>query len=189
MTEVVSPEFGPHELVVSPIGGPVYATLDGSMSALQGAVGGRRWLENRPPPPEIPRTPSPPMPYSGSPEAIALNRRIMDSLKVAPEVLFSRYHEFGQIGVLRWCRDFEDLIGEIMKLGNSGDMADRTRDHALEACEEILKVDIPNSTQLVLRCLTNQIHQLRDFLGVNDATDYPQRAFKRVTEPRSITQY
>jgi len=151
----------------------MYDTLDGGKGALE-QYAGHQWLQNRPPPQEAPRSPSPPRPFVGSEEAVRRNDALIAALKVAPNVLFDKYNQFGQVGVLAWCSEFEEMVTEIKSLGFSGEMAGQTRECALEACREVLKFDLDIRAQLVVMYLASQIARLRDFLGVEDATDYPQ---------------
>lgn len=58
-----------------------------------------------------------------------------------------------QIGVLAWCSEFEDLVSEIKSLGFSGEMAAQTRDCALEACQEVLKLELDIRAQLIIMYL------------------------------------
>jgi len=161
---------------------PMYDTLDGGKGALE-QYAGHQWLQNRPPPPqETPRPPSPPVPFIGSEESIRRNDVLIAALNIAPNVLFDRYHQFGQVGVLAWCSEFEEMVSEIKSLGFSGDMAGKTRESALEACREVLKLDLEIPAQLIIMYLAGQIARLRNFLGVEEEADYPQCRFPMPTE-------
>jgi len=154
----------------------MYDTLDGGKGALE-QYAGHQWLQNRPPPQDQPRPPSPPVPFMGSPEAVRRNDALITALEIAPNVLFDRYHQFGQIGVLAWCTEFEEMVGEIKSLGFGEEMAGQTRERALEACKEILKLDFNIPAQLINMYLAGQIARLRAFLGAEGDADYPQCRF------------
>jgi len=162
---------------------PMYDTLDGGKGALE-QYAGHQWLQNRPPPQESqrPPSPSPPEPFIGSPEAIRRNDALIAALQIAPNVLFDRYNQFGQVGVLAWCSEFEEMVSEIKSLGFGGEMAGQTRDCALEACREVLSLDIEIPAQLIIMYLAGQIARLRSFLSVEGDTDYPQCRFPLPTE-------
>jgi hypothetical protein len=60
-----------------------------------------------------------------------------------------------QLGVLGWCAEFEELISEVKGLGTSGDMADATRDCALQTCRDILKLQLDVQMQLIILYLVS----------------------------------
>lgn len=46
---------------------------------------------------QVPPPPSPPVPFIGSDEAIRRNDALIAALEIAPNVLFDRYNQFGQV--------------------------------------------------------------------------------------------
>jgi len=156
-----------------------YNTLDGrpGMGALE--YSGHQWLQNRPPPQEVvpPVQPTPKMPFSGGPDALEKNDELIKVLKAAPDVLYERFCQFGQLGVLGWCAEFSELIDEVKALGFSGQMASATRECALETCREILKLNLEVKMQLIIIYLSGQISRLREFLDETENDDYPVPRF------------
>ncbi|KAF8338102.1 uncharacterized protein EI90DRAFT_3118552 [Cantharellus anzutake] len=155
-----------------------YSTLDGGRGmALE--YSGFQWLQNRPPPREVapPTPPSPKIPFSGGPAAIARNDELIKALTAAPDVLYERFCQFGQLGVLGWCAEFSELVDEVKALGRTGGMASATRDCALETCREILKMNLDVKMQLIIIYLSGQISRLREFLNETGNEDYPVPKF------------
>ena len=132
----------------------------------------------------------------GSEEAIRRNDALIAALEIAPNVLYARYNQFGQvsrifkcllsrfslrplrrlmcwcslrqIGVLAWCSEFEEMVNEIKALGFSHEMAGPTRDRALEACREVLKLDLDIPAQLINMYLVRFYHSGRCHLSLSD---------------------
>jgi len=153
-----------------------YGTLDGRKGgALE--FSGHQWLQNRPPAPQAARPPSPRIQFKPTPTAIEKNTAMIHALKSAPNVLYDRFCQFGQLGVLGWCAEFAELIDELKALGFSGNMADVTRECALQTCRDILKLQLDVQMQLIILYLSGQISRLRMFLGIEDPGDYPVPAF------------
>jgi len=156
-----------------------YSTLDGRRGMGAFEYSGHQWLQNRPTPQEVnlPDPPTPKMPFSGSPDALVKNDELIKALKAAPDVLYERFCQFGQLGVLGWCAEFSELIDEVKALGFSGEMASATRDCALETCREILKLNLEVKMQLIIIYLSGQISRLREFLDETENDDYPVPTF------------
>lgn len=117
------------------------------------------------------------------------------ALKSAPNVLFGRFKHFGQVrlssssslspganqtqlGVLAWCSEFGEMIDALKHLGFEGNMFVSTRKQALQACTEILKLDLQIEMQIIVMYLSSQVARLRRFLD-HDAhwEDYPKPNF------------
>jgi len=154
-----------------------YSTLDGNRGIGALEYSGYQWLQNRPPPQEVAPSPPPKMPFNGGPDALAKNDELIKALKSAPDVLYERYCQFGQLGVLGWCAEFSELVDEIKALGFGGEMASATRDCALETCREILKLNLDVKMQLIIIYLSGQISRLREFLDETENDDYPVPSF------------
>jgi len=157
-----------------------YGTLDGRPGALE--YSGFQWLQNRPAQPNPPPVSPPRVPFNPTPTAIQRNESLIKAFKAAPNVLYERYCQFGQLGVLGWCAEFEELISEVKGLGISGDMADATRDCALQTCRDILKLQLDVQMQLIILYLSGQISRLRAFLDQNGDEDYPIPSFPLPSE-------
>jgi hypothetical protein len=55
-----------------------------------------------------------------------------------------------QLGVLGWSSEFSELVDEVKNLGFQGNMFTTTREAALEACVEILKLKLDIQMQLIV---------------------------------------
>ena len=119
------------------------------------------------------------------------------ALKAAPNVLYGRYKQYGQVspsipqsvvfqpltcanklGVLAWCSEFGELIDSLKELGFRGNMFVTTRTQALRTCEEILKLKLEIEMQIILMYLSSQVARLRRFLdGERQWNDYPEPKF------------
>lgn len=68
--------------------------------------------------------------------------------------------------MLAWCAEFEELVSEVKKLGFSGEMAAQTRECALEACHEVLQLDLDIYAQLILMYLARIFFPARALHGI-----------------------
>ncbi|KAG6817719.1 hypothetical protein H0H87_004510 [Tephrocybe sp. NHM501043] len=132
---------------------------------------GHQWFQDkpvRPPPP-------PPQPeYTPAPEVILENDNYEYALSSAPNVLYARYKQYGQLGVLAWCSEFSELIDSLKDLGFQGNMFTTTRAQALETCTNLLKVPMDIEMQLIIMYLSSQVSRLRHFLDSEAVwDDYP----------------
>jgi len=66
-----------------------------------------------PPPPTQPEHHTPKAAYIPEPLVIERNDMFVYALKAAPAVLYERYKQYGQLGVLAWCSEFGDMIDEL----------------------------------------------------------------------------
>jgi hypothetical protein len=83
-----------------------------------------------------------------------------------------------QLGVLAWCAEFSEMIDELKRLGISGDMFVSTREAALGACEEILRLQLDIKMQIIVIHLSSQVARLRRFLDAEHVWhDYPETDF------------
>jgi hypothetical protein len=70
------------------------------------------------------------------------------------------------------------MIDELKRLGISGDMFVSTREAALKACEEILRLQLDIKMQIIVLHLSSQVARLRRFLAAEHVwDDYPQSNF------------
>lgn len=118
------------------------------------------------------------------------------ALSAAPNVLYQRYKQYGQVrlsrvlevmgssvvvqlGVLGWCSEFSELVDNLKELGFSGNMFVTTRVQALKACEEILQLKMEDvKMQLITMYLSSQVARLRRFLDADKVwNDYPDPQF------------
>ena len=128
------------------------------------------------------------------------------ALQAAPNVLFGRYKQYGQVrcscfsncarfsetfgtfvklGVLAWCAEFSEMIDELKRLGISGDMFVSTREAALKACEEVLRLQLDIKMQIIVIHLSSQVARLRRFLDAEHVwEDYPETQFP--LDPRAF---
>ncbi|KJA25810.1 hypothetical protein HYPSUDRAFT_383056 [Hypholoma sublateritium FD-334 SS-4] len=144
-----------------------------------------KWFQDAPPRRHTPtaRQPQePPQPapqYHPSPRVIDQNDGFQYALSAAPNVLYQRYKQFGQLGVLGWCSEFSELIDNLKELGVSGNMFVTTREQALKTCEEILKLKMEEvKMQLVTMYLSSQVARLRRYLDAEHVwNDYPDPSF------------
>jgi len=148
---------------------------------------GYQWFQDpplRPPPPSAPQTTT--NPYVPLPSVIEQNDTFDFALKAAPNVLYARYKQYGQLGVLAWCSEFGEMIDNLKDLGFQGNMFVTTRTQALKTCEEILKLQLDIKMQIIVIYLSSQVARLRRFLdGDRVWEDYPVPTFP--LEPRSYT--
>ncbi|KAI0275169.1 hypothetical protein BC834DRAFT_815691 [Gloeopeniophorella convolvens] len=137
------------------------------------------WFKDPPPRPE-PQTPlqQPGQTYAPPPSVIEKNEMCQFALEAAPNVLFGRYKQYGQLGVLAWCSEFGEMIDELKRLGIAGDMFVATRDTALKACQEILRLQLEIKMQIIVIHLSSQVARLRRFLDADHVwEDYPETRF------------
>ncbi|KAF8898946.1 hypothetical protein BD779DRAFT_1464992 [Infundibulicybe gibba] len=122
-----------------------------------------QWFQDRPVPP---------------PGVIEQNEAFEFALGAAPNVLYARFKQYGQLGVLAWCSEFGELIDNLKDLGFQGNMFVTTRNQALKTCEEILKLNLDLEMQIILMYLSSQVARLRRFLdGEKVWNDYPLPKF------------
>jgi hypothetical protein len=144
-----------------------------------------QWFQDAPPRQQAPAT-QPVDPYIPLPDVIEQNELFDFALKAAPNVLYSRYKQYGQLGVLAWCSEFGEMIDTLKDLGFHGNMFVTTRVQALKTCEELLRLKLDIKMQIILMYLSSQVARLRRFLdGERVFEDYPQPEFP--LEPRSYT--
>ncbi|KAI9060545.1 hypothetical protein FKP32DRAFT_1031605 [Trametes sanguinea] len=138
---------------------------------------GYEWFKDPPPRPEP--QPQPRMDdYVPQPGVIEQNEAFDFALKSAPNVLYARYKQFGQLGVLAWCSEFSELIDALKQLGFEGNMFVTTRTQALKTCEDILKLNLEIDMQIIVMYLSSQIARLRRFLDSDRQwDDYPKPKF------------
>jgi len=147
-----------------------------------------KWFEDRPPRERA--TPAPshapePQPQQSAPQyqpsmrVIEQNAGFEYALSAAPNVLYQKYKQYGQLGVLGWCSEFSELIDNLKELGFSGNMFVTTRVQALKACEEILQLKMEDvKMQLITMYLSSQVARLRRFLDADKVwNDYPDPQF------------
>jgi len=138
-----------------------------------------KWFQDPPPrpapPPELPPQPQ----YQPSRIVIEQNEGFEYALSAAPNVLYQRYKQYGQLGVLGWCSEFSELIDNLKELGFSGNMFVTTRSQALKTCEEILQLKMEDvKMQLITMYLSSQVARLRRFLDAERVwNDYPEPNF------------
>jgi len=128
------------------------------------------WPPEHPPQPPL----GAPLPSSFEPpqEVIEQNERMSIALKAAPSYLYDRYAHYGDLGVLGFSEEFGDLVNEVKTAGQQGSLFTTTRDDGLEACEQILNLDLDVKLQFVLLYLSSQVGRLRRFLdGEPDAEE------------------
>jgi len=129
------------------------------------------------PPPHRP-PPQSSEPYIPQQVVIEQNDMLDYALKAAPNVVFGRFKQYGQLGVLAWCAEFDEMITAIKHLGLEGNMFVSTRAAALGACKEILNLDMIAhiKMQIIVIHLTSMIARLRRFLDPDPQKlyeDYP----------------
>ncbi|KAI6047803.1 hypothetical protein EDC04DRAFT_2863979 [Pisolithus marmoratus] len=135
-----------------------------------------QWFQEPPPRPE----PQPAVqPYVPTEDVIRQNEAFEFALKAAPNVLYGRFKQYGQLGVLAWCSEFGEMIDSLKDLGFSGNMFVATRVQALKTCEDILKLKLEIKMQIILMYLSSQVARLRRFLdgGERQWNDYPVPEF------------
>lgn len=137
---------------------------------------GHQWFQEPPPRPE----PQPVVqPYIPDDDVIRQNNAFDFALKAAPNVLYGRFKQYGQLGVLAWCSEFGEMIDSLKELGFSGNMFVATRAQALKTCEDILGLKLDIRMQIILLYLSSQVARLRRFLdgGERQWDDYPASEF------------
>jgi len=145
-----------------------------------------QWFKEAPPQRPQPPPTEPVDPYIPLPDVIEQNELFDFALKAAPNVLYSRYKQYGQLGVLAWCSEFGEMIDTLKDLGFHGNMFVTTRVQALKTCEELLQLKLDIKMQIILMYLSSQVARLRRFLdGERVFEDYPRTEFP--LEPRSYT--
>ncbi|KAJ8522010.1 hypothetical protein ONZ45_g1404 [Pleurotus djamor] len=139
----------------------------------------RQWFQDPPPQPPPQAPPSEPVdPYVPTPEVIQTNKDFEIALESAANVLYGKYKQYGQLGVLGWCSEFSELIDALKELGFAGNMFVTTRQCALKACEDILKLKLDIKMQIIVMFLSSQVARLRLFLdGERQWDDYPPTEF------------
>lgn len=137
--------------------------------------------------------------YVPQPGVIEQNEAFDYALKSAPNVLYARFKQFGQVrlppplppltrtltcpcppqlGVLAWCSEFSELIDALKHLGFDGNMFVSTRTQALKTCEDILKLNLDIEMQIIVMFLSSQVARLRRFLDADHQwDDYPKPKF------------
>jgi hypothetical protein len=65
--------------------------------------------------------------------------------------------------VLAWCAEFSEMIDALKQLGFEGNMFVATRTQALEACSEILQLNLDVNMQIIVMYLSSQVQRLRSF--------------------------
>ncbi|EPQ60493.1 hypothetical protein GLOTRDRAFT_135164 [Gloeophyllum trabeum ATCC 11539] len=148
---------------------------------------GYEWFKDPPPPREEPPQSMPPTatePYIPLPGVVEQNEMFMTALQAAPHVLYARFKQYGQLGVLAWCSEFSEMIDNLKQLGFEGNMFVNTRAQALKTCEDILKMKLDIKMQIIVMYLSSQIMRLRRFLdGDKQWDDYPEPNFP--VDPRA----
>ena len=152
---------------------------------------------------KAPPTVQPAETYVPLPSVIEQNELFEFALKAAPNVLYSRYKQYGQVssttsspphhpsylfppqlGVLAWCSEFGEMIDTLKDLGFHGNMFVTTRKQALATCEELLRLKLEIKMQIIVMYLSSQVARLRRFLdGDRVFDDYPIPEFP--LEPRN----
>jgi len=113
-----------------------------------------------------------------APPVIEQNAMFDYALKSAPNVLYARFKQYGQLGVLGWCSEFSEMIDALKALGSQGNMFIATRTQALRTCEELLKLPLDVKMQIIMMFLSSQVARLRRFLdGDTTYNDYPTTDF------------
>ncbi|KAJ3734627.1 hypothetical protein DFJ43DRAFT_1130437 [Lentinula guzmanii] len=139
------------------------------------------WFKEAPPEhlrPRPPPTEPAGAPYMPDSVVIDQNEAFEFALGAAPNVLYARYKQYGQLGVLAWCAEFGELIDNLKELGFAGNMFVSTRTQALKTCEEILKLHLDIGMQIIMLYLSSQVARLRRFLdGDRVWDDYPMPSF------------
>ncbi|KAL0071771.1 hypothetical protein AAF712_000693 [Marasmius tenuissimus] len=130
------------------------------------------------PPPSQPQTQQQVAAYDPEPMVVQQNEHFGFALSASPNVLYGRWKQYGQLGVLGWCSEFAELIDNLKDLGIQGNMFLETRRKALEACRDIMKLKMDIKMQIVVMYLSAQVQRLRRFLDPeNNYDDYPEPAF------------
>jgi len=137
--------------------------------------------QDRPVIPTAPAEPAKPeVKIQPSDSALASNEALVYALRVAPNVLYSRFKEFGELGVLGWCDEFRELIDAVIETGFEGALFTSTREVALLTCSQLLRLDIDLKMQIIIIYLSAQVARLRRFLdGDLQYEDYPDLRFPK----------
>lgn len=136
------------------------------------------WLKDPPPRPEHSAPPTSTDPYVPLPSVVEENERFIFALRHAPNVLYTRFKQYGQLGVLGWCSEFSELIDALKNLGFGGNMFVSTRQQALQTCSDILKLKLDIKMQIIIMYLSSQVARMRRFLdGETVFDDYPDTDF------------
>jgi len=132
---------------------------------------GYEWFKDAPPKQERP----PPDPtYVPSQEVVDKNDHLKFAFEVAPNICWSKYKQYGQIGVLAWCSEFSEMIDMFKAFSLDGHLFVPTRRQALLCCSEILALDLDISIKLITMFMAQQIKRIRDFLDPNTVyQDWP----------------
>ncbi|KAF7307218.1 Aspartic proteinase [Mycena indigotica] len=138
-----------------------------------------QWFQDRPA--KQPSAQAMGAPYVPPPGVIEQNESFEFAMSAAPNVLYARYKQYGQLGVLAWCSEFGELIDHLKELGFQGNMFVTTRTQALRTCEEILRLmkhSLDLKMQIIIMYLSSQVARLRRFLdGERQWDDYPEPQF------------
>lgn len=140
-----------------------------------------QWFQDPPQRPQAPQQPTAPS-YEPSLAVIEQNAVFQRALNSASNVLYQRYKQYGQLGVLAWCSEFSELIDALKDLGFAGNMFVTTRVEALASCEDVLQLFGRHMEevrmQIVKMYLATQIARLRRFLDHERVwNDYPDNTF------------
>ncbi|KAF5385500.1 hypothetical protein D9757_005424 [Collybiopsis confluens] len=139
------------------------------------------WFKEAPPSHLRPQPPSAEpvgTPYVPDRAVIEQNEAFEFALGAAPNVLYARFKQYGQLGVLAWCAEFGELIDNLKELGFAGNMFVSTRTQALRCCSDILQLRLDIGMQIILMYLSSQVARLRRFLdGERVWDDYPEPEF------------
>jgi len=123
--------------------------------------------------------------YNPLPDVVEQNNAFIYALQYAPNVVYERFKQFGQLGVLGWCSEFSDLIDDLKTLGIQGNMFVNTRAQALQTCQDILKLKLDIGMQIIIMYLSSQVERLRRFLdGETKYEDYPIPDFPQMNQFR-----
>jgi len=148
---------------------------------------GHKWFQD--PPEQLKQqTSAPPTAgpqYNPLPDVVEQNNAFIYALQYAPNVVYERFKQFGQLGVLGWCSEFSDLIDDLKTLGIQGNMFVNTRAQALQTCQDILKLKLDIGMQIIIMYLSSQVERLRRFLdGETKYEDYPIPDFPQMNQFR-----
>jgi len=147
---------------------------------------GKNWFQDAPQRPRPAQPPAPPSAaYVPSQTVIEQNEAFLFALDSASAMVWAKYRQYGQLGVLGWCAEFSELIDHLKDLGFAGNMFVSTRQMALKACEDILKLDLQMEMQIIVMYVNYQIARLRRFLDSDRQwDDYPQVGFPNMEAQR-----
>jgi len=148
---------------------------------------GQKWFKDPPPSKPEPSAPNTTGPgYEPLPDVINQNQMFQGALEYAPSILYERFKQYGQLGVLGWCSEFSDLIDDLKQLGFQGNMFVNTRAQALQTCQELLRLKLEIKMQIIIMHLSSQVARLRRFLdGDTEYDDYPIPNFP--LDPRQMS--